>query len=58
MMILLIGLGGAIGSILRYLMSIVLQGSAGLFPIGTMTVNIIGSIILGGLFAVQVEEIS
>ncbi|MFM7156951.1 MAG: fluoride efflux transporter CrcB [Bacteroidota bacterium] len=53
MMILLIGLGGAIGSILRYLMSIVLQGSAGLFPIGTMTVNIIGSIILGGLFAVQ-----
>ena len=47
MMILLIGLGGAIGSILRYLISIALQGSAGLFPIGTMTVNIIGSFILG-----------
>lgn len=53
MMILLIGLGGAIGSILRYVIGSALQGSAGLFPIGTMAVNIVGSIILGGLFAIQ-----
>lgn len=53
MMILWIAFGGAIGSVLRYLISAALQGSAGLFPIGTMIVNIVGSILLGVLFAVQ-----
>ncbi|MFZ9977187.1 MAG: fluoride efflux transporter CrcB [Candidatus Kapaibacteriota bacterium] len=53
MIMLWIGLGGAIGSILRYLISQALQGSTGLFPIGTMTVNVIGSLILGALFAMQ-----
>lgn len=53
MIMLWIGLGGAIGSILRYLISQALQGSTGLFPIGTMTVNVIGSLILGSLFAMQ-----
>ena len=53
MIMLWIGLGGAIGSILRYLISQALHGSTGLFPIGTMTVNIIGSLILGALFAMQ-----
>lgn len=52
-MILWIAFGGAIGSVLRYLISAALQGSAGLFPIGTMIVNIVGSILLGVLFAVQ-----
>ena len=53
MMILWIAFGGAIGSVLRYLISAALQGSVGLFPIGTMIVNIVGSILLGVLFAVQ-----
>ncbi len=53
MMLLWIGLGGAIGSIVRYLISQTLNGSTGLFPIGTMAVNVIGSIILGALFAMQ-----
>ena len=53
MMLLWVGLGGAIGSILRYLISQALHGSTGLFPIGTMAVNVIGSIILGALFAMQ-----
>ena len=53
MMLLWVGLGGAIGSILRYIISQALQGSTGLFPIGTMAVNVIGSIILGALFAMQ-----
>lgn len=48
-----IGIGGAIGSILRYLISQALQGSTGLFPLGTMTVNVIGSLVLGALFAMQ-----
>jgi len=53
MIMLWIGLGGAIGSIIRYLISQALQGSTGLFPIGTMPVNVIGSLILGALFAMQ-----
>ncbi len=53
MIILWIALGGAIGSVLRYAMSIGLQGIPGLFPIGTMAVNILGSILLGALFALQ-----
>ena len=53
MIVLWIGLGGAIGSILRYLISQALQGSTGLFPLGTMTVNVIGSLVLGALFAMQ-----
>ena len=53
MMLLWIGLGGAIGSIGRYLISQALQGSTGLFPMGTMAVNVIGSLILGALFAMQ-----
>lgn len=48
-----IALGGAIGSAFRYLLSQALEGSAGLFPLGTIAVNILGSLFLGGLFAAQ-----
>jgi len=53
MIILWIALGGAIGSVFRYGIGIALQGLTGLFPIGTMSVNILGSILLGALFAYQ-----
>ena len=53
MMLMWVGLGGAIGSILRYLISQALQGSTGLFPIGTMAWNGIGSIILGAAVSIQ-----
>ncbi|MGB0370358.1 MAG: fluoride efflux transporter CrcB [Opitutales bacterium] len=43
-----IGLGGALGSISRFGVSHVLnQGH----PWGTLTINVLGSLILGGLFA-------
>lgn len=49
-----IGLGGAIGSMLRFLVQTLIQGNySGLFPLGTLAVNLIGSFvvgILGGLF--------
>ena len=52
--ILLVGFGGAIGSILRHLTTEfltryckILAISIGKFPIGTFTVNIIGSLIAG-----------
>ena len=53
MNVLWIAIGGALGSVLRYAISMALQGGTGLFPLGTMTVNILGSLLLGALFAMQ-----
>lgn len=54
--ILLIGIGGFIGSVLRYLVSgYVQQISKGMgFPYGTLTVNVIGCFIIG--FLAQLAE--
>jgi CrcB protein len=49
-----VALGGALGSVMRfYMQGWVQSGHAGLFPIGTLAVNLLGSAIvgfLGGLF--------
>ncbi|MBR3531650.1 MAG: fluoride efflux transporter CrcB [Bacteroidaceae bacterium] len=42
--ILLVALGGAVGSVCRYLIS---KLSLGTFPWGTLTVNILGSLLIG-----------
>ena len=48
---LFVGLGGMLGSILRFLISQwILKYSSGAAPLGTLVVNIIGSFILGFLF--------
>ncbi|HEY7612230.1 MAG TPA: fluoride efflux transporter CrcB [Gemmatimonadales bacterium] len=51
MRLLLIGLGGAVGSVLRYLLSGVVQSGAGAadFPIGTLAVNVLGCFVIGVL---------
>lgn len=45
--IILIGLGGLTGAILRYTVSGWAQNAHHRFPVGTLTVNIIGSLLLG-----------
>ncbi len=49
----LIGAGGFIGAVLRFLVSSWAQGRAGLlaFPFGTLTVNMIGCLLIGFLSA-------
>jgi CrcB protein len=48
--LLLIAIGGAIGSVLRYLLStVVLRASGAQFPFGTFTVNIVGCIVFGAI---------
>ena len=47
-LVLLVGLGGAIGSILRYLVTEVIPSNQ--TPFGTITVNLLGSMILGIMF--------
>lgn len=42
--LLLVGLGGFIGAVFRFLISSVIQGSK--FPLGTLGVNVIGSFVL------------
>jgi fluoride exporter len=43
-----VGLAGAVGAVARYLLDGAVQDrSSGLFPLGTLTVNAVGSIILG-----------
>jgi CrcB protein len=46
--LLLIGLGGSIGSILRYLTSVVIEKYyATIFPLATLIINILGCLLIG-----------
>ena len=48
MTILLIALGGALGSVARYLFSTaVLRATGSLFPLGTFAVNVVGCLVFG-----------
>ena len=47
-LVLLVGLGGAIGSILRYLITDIIPSNQ--MPYGTITVNLLGSMLLGIMF--------
>ena len=46
--ILLVALGGAVGSVARYLVSRALNGTLlAVFPLGTMTANVLGCLVIG-----------
>ena len=48
--VLLVGVGGFLGSVARYLVSGYIQDRTGeLFPFGTLAVNVIGCFVIGGL---------
>ena len=52
--ILLVGIGGFVGSVLRYLVSLAFAGWLGSpFPFATFTVNIIGCFLMGILFGLS-----
>jgi fluoride exporter len=52
--LLIVGVGGFMGSILRYLVSLYFQSTtASLFPWGTFTVNIIGSLLIGVFYGLS-----
>lgn len=58
---LFVGIGGALGSVLRYIVSVIsLHIFGGLFPYGTIIVNFIGSLALGWFTSrfIQANKIS
>lgn len=48
-----VGLGGAVGSVFRYLIGLIPLNSAGGFPVKTLLVNILGSFFIGLIAAVS-----
>jgi fluoride exporter len=52
--LLLVGLGGGIGSMVRYAVSLLMNSK--LFPYATLSVNIVGSFIIGVVFAMSIKE--
>ena len=56
--ILLVGLGGFLGSILRFLIYILINRHVStLFPFGTFAVNIVGSLVIGILYGLWIREV-
>lgn len=51
---LLVGFGGMIGSMLRYLFAVVIKPSA--FPYATLTVNILGCFIIGAAMGITLRS--
>jgi fluoride exporter len=55
--IFLVGIGGMLGSIARYLLSKSIDGRANsIFPVGTLSVNILGSLFLGFIYALTLRK--
>jgi CrcB protein len=56
---LLVGVGGLVGSVARYWLSGFVQArTASGFPAGTLTVNVLGSLILGIVVSATVDRVS
>ena len=53
---LVVFIGGGFGSVLRYLIGKLFHNLLGAFPIGTMTVNIVGSLLIGILFGLGLKN--
>lgn len=52
-----IAAGGALGSVLRYLMGTLVQGWTPVrFPVGTLSVNVLGSLAIGVLYVWLLER--
>ena len=52
MKFLFVFIGGGLGAMLRFFITSHLAGKMGTFPIGTLTVNIIGNFLMGILFEI------
>src|SRR5512146_1315859 len=52
--ILLVGIGGFVGSVARYLVAVLFAGQiSSVFPFATLTVNVVGCFVIGLLFGLS-----
>ncbi|MHB1487230.1 MAG: fluoride efflux transporter CrcB [Acidimicrobiales bacterium] len=51
-----VGVGGSIGALARYGLSLLLSTSSGHFPTGTFVINVTGSAVLGFLLVLLMEQ--
>ncbi|MGJ4746230.1 fluoride efflux transporter CrcB [Leptospira sp. SA-E8] len=58
MNLLIVGLGGFLGSVCRYMISQNIPKGSGLFPISTFAVNILGSLLIGLFYGSSQGKIS
>ncbi|KDE39404.1 MAG: fluoride efflux transporter CrcB [Nitrincola lacisaponensis] len=56
MHIIAVALGGAVGSLLRYWISGMLNTSDARLPLGTLSINVIGSLLMGVAFVLIMEK--
>jgi fluoride exporter len=57
MKLVLIGSGGCLGALSRYLLSGAVQGRyGGVFPVGTLAVNVLGCFLFGALMALMEDH--
>lgn len=57
--LLAVGAGGAAGAVVRYWLSVRVYGWLGQgFPYGTLTVNVLGSLVMGLLYVILTERLS
>lgn len=49
MNVVIVGAGGFLGAVSRYLVSLATRGTLGAFPLGTLIVNIVGCFLIGAL---------
>ena len=53
---LFVALGGAVGSVARYLIGLIKLNDSAVFPIKTLAINIIGSFLIGLIVALSVKS--
>ncbi|TGK35692.1 fluoride efflux transporter CrcB [Leptospira andrefontaineae] len=58
MNLLIVGLGGFLGSVCRYMISQTIPKDFGIFPLSTFVVNIAGSLLIGIFFGLSQGKIS
>lgn len=53
---LLVGLGGAVGSVLRYLIGLIPIKSGSVFPIKTLVINVVGAFLIGLIVGISLKN--